>query len=240
DGGRTGAGGPPGARVGSLTRMTLRAAVVVASLLASGPAARGAEEAPRHLLYLHGRIVQEQQSARPRSPRFGDYELGAIKEALRSRGFRVSDGIRPRAITASEAADRVVDEVRGLLGRGVPADHVTVVGASMGGAIALLASARLQNAEVRFCILGGCLERSVRELRSGERKLPSGHVLSVREASDDVVGDCATWTDAEAPSPSLRAREIVLHTGRSHGFLYQPLPEWVEPVVRWAEGNEAE
>jgi pimeloyl-ACP methyl ester carboxylesterase len=214
------------------------AAAAIVSLLA--PAAWGAPAAtPRHLLYLHGRIVQEEQSARPRSARFGFYELESIKDALRGRGFFVSDGIRPKAITESEAADRVVEEVRGLLGRSVPPDRVTVVGASMGGAIALLASARLQNPGLRFCVLGACLSRSVAGLRSEEGRIPSGHVLSIREASDDVVGECATWRD-DLASPSLRAREIVLHTGRSHGFLYQPLPEWVEPVVRWAKGDETE
>ncbi len=30
------------------------------------------------------------------------------------------------------------------------------------------------------------------------------------------------------------AREIVVHTGLGHGFLYRPLPEWLNPVVEWA------
>ena len=220
--------------------MRHRLAAAILAVLVPAAAAPGAEKAlPRHVIYLHGRIVQDQQSARPRSERFGFYELDAIKDALRRRGFSVSGGIRPKAMTESEAADRVVEDVRGLLGRGVPPDHVTVVGASMGGAIALLASARLQNPDLRFCILGGCLSRSMAELRAGEGRIPSGHVLSIREASDDVVGECGTWSAALA-SLALRAREIVLTTGRSHGFLYQPLPEWVEPVVRWANGDETE
>ena len=39
----------------------------------------------RHLIYLHGRIVQEQQSARPRHPQFGYYELEEILDAFRDR-----------------------------------------------------------------------------------------------------------------------------------------------------------
>ena len=32
-------------------------------------------------------------------------------------------------------------------------------------------------------------------------------------------------------------KEIELNTGLKHGFLYKPLAEWVEPVVRWAEAD---
>jgi len=213
-----------------------RAAALMLALWGAGGAG---PPQPRHLIYLHGRIVQEQQSARPRSPRFGFYELEQIKEALRQRGFVVSAEIRPKSASESDAADHVVEQIRRLLGTGVPPDHVTVVGASMGGAIALPASARLSNSDLRFCVLGGCLSESVRGLKAEQGRIPSGHVLSIREASDDVTGPCPTWNDGLAAPPSLRAREIVLDTGRSHGFLYRPLPEWVDPVAKWAGGNEA-
>jgi pimeloyl-ACP methyl ester carboxylesterase len=191
---------------------------------------------PRHLIYLHGRIVQEEQSTRPKHPRFGYYELEKILGTFRDRGFVVSGGIRPKSATVSESADRVVEQIRRLLGSGVPADHITVVGGSMGAAIALLASARLQNPEVRFCALGGCLVESVRGLIADEGNGPSGQVLSIREASDDLAGPCPPWKNDLEAGPPLVAREIVLRTGLSHGFLYRPLPEWVDPVVEWARG----
>jgi hypothetical protein len=207
-------------------------AVAVMLVAATAPGSEGA--APRHVIYLHGRIVQQEQSARPRHPRFGYYELEGIEKALRDRGFVVHAGIRPRSASVSESADRVVDEIRGLLAQGAPADHVTVVGASMGGAIALVASARLQNPEVRFCVLGGCLAESVRRVPESEGKGLSGHILSIREASDDLTGPCPTWSEDGKPRSGLCAREVVLHTGLSHGFLYRPLPEWIDPVVEWA------
>ena len=189
---------------------------------------------PRHLIYLHGRIVQEQQSARPRHPQFGCYELEKILNAFRDRGFDVIGEIRPTAASVNEAADRVIAQVRRLLESGVPADHVTVVGASMGAAIALRASARLQKRDVRFCVLGACLSESIRGLLADEGMAPSGHVLSIREATDDSTGACKPWkTDLDSRS-LLVAREIVVDTGLSHGFLYRPLPEWVNPVVEWA------
>jgi hypothetical protein len=59
-------------------------------------------------------------------------------------------------------------------------------------------------------------------------------VLSIREASDDTTEPCPFWEDPSSPKAQLRVREIVLHTGLGHGFLYRPLPEWVGPVVDWA------
>jgi pimeloyl-ACP methyl ester carboxylesterase len=207
----------------------------MAMLAADSSGVRAVEPpASRHVIYLHGRIVQEQQSARPRHPEFGYYELEKILDAFRNRGFVVSGEMRPKAASVSESADRVAEQIRRLLESGVPADHVTVVGASLGADIALLASARLQNPELRFCLLGACLPESIRAVLAEDGKVPSGHVLVIREASDDLVGPCPEWREDPKFRSTFVAREIVLKTGLSHGFLYRPLPEWVKPVVEWA------
>jgi len=205
------------------------------AVVEKGGAGAGDGRPPRHLIYLHGRIVQEQQSARPLSPQFGYYELGKILDAFRDRGFVVSGEIRPKPATVSDAADRVVGQVRLLLASGVTADHVTVVGGSMGAAIALLAAARLRDPEVRFAVLGACLSGSVRGLVNDEGNAPGGHVLAIREASDETTTPCPAWTGDAGAAPALVAREIVLDTGLGHGFLYRPIPEWVDPVAAWAD-----
>ncbi len=218
-----------------------RAVVSVLTILAAGVTACAAETAtpdntPRHLIYLHGRIVQDQQSRRPQHPEFGTYELDEIESALEQRGFVTSAEVRPRAATVSESADRVVAQVRNLLASGVPAERITVVGGSMGASIALLASARLRDSGLRFAVLGACLEPTARELIRDEGHGPSGHVLAIREASDDIVEPCADWS-GDLGSPDLEVREIRVDTGLGHGFLYRPLPEWLEPVVEWAGGD---
>ncbi|HWX25559.1 MAG TPA: hypothetical protein VN083_10975, partial [Vicinamibacteria bacterium] len=79
----------------------------VAVFLAASAAGVAADAPhPRHLIYLHGRIVQEQQSARPRDPRFGYYELEKILSVFRDRGFVVSGEIRPKPASVSDSADR--------------------------------------------------------------------------------------------------------------------------------------
>jgi len=209
-------------------------AVALAAALSPPSPAAGADGA-RHLFYLHGRIVQAEQSARPVHPRFGAYELEAILAAFRERGFVVHDGIRPQADTVASAAERTAAEVRALLASGVPADHVTVVGGSMGAAIALEVAARLDEPELRFALLGLCLSESVRGRADRGEPRPAGVLLSIREASDDFTEPCPAWSGESPSNRRLSVRERVLETGLAHGFLYRPLPDWLEPVVAWAE-----
>jgi pimeloyl-ACP methyl ester carboxylesterase len=219
----------------------LSALAAIAALLFGTGGVLGAEAAgPRHLIYVHGRIIQEQQSARPRHPQYGYYELDRILETFRRQGFVVSGEMRPKQSSTSESADRVVAQVRSLLASGVPADRVTVVGASMGAEIAALASARLQNPGVRFCLLGFCLSENLRAIREEEGKEPAGRLLAIRERSDDTGPPCTPWGQnvKTGAGAGIVAREIVIDTGLSHGFLYRPLPEWVDPVAEWAAARQ--
>ena len=209
------------------------------ALMTSSTSARSGSEPQRHLIYLHGRIVQEEQSVRPVSPRFGAYELEAIREAFRGRGFELHSEIRPKAATVSESADRTIAQVKKLLDSGVPPERITVVGASMGASIALLAAVRLGNPEVRFVALGACRSGNVEALIAEEGRAPSGRILFIRESSDDTAPPCASWRERPELAKSLMTEEIVLDTGLNHGFLYRPLPEWVEPTLDWAANVEA-
>lgn len=206
--------------------------LTAALLLAAAPSP--APEAPRHLFYLHGRIVQQEQRARPVHPRFGAYELDAILDAFRGRGFVVHGGIRPKSSSVDAAAARVVVEIRGLLDAGVPAERIAVVGASMGAAIAIAAAAELGVPEVRYALLGACLSGSVADRAARGGKPPSGALLAIREKSDETSEPCPAWRDDGDTGRALRVRELVVDTGLAHGFLYRPLPEWFEPVVEWA------
>ena len=206
-----------------LSRLLLPIVIVA---LAAGTAA--AADTPRHLIYLHGRIIQEQQSARPRHAEYGFYELEKIVEAFRSRGFIVTTEVRPEAITVSDAADRVVEQVRRRIAAGVPPDRITVAGASMGASIALRVAARLGEPRVRFVFLGPCLSTALPAVAAEEGVPLTGRLLGVREESDIPGSECASFRNRRD------ARELVINTGLRHGFLYQPLPEWVEPAVEWA------
>ena len=188
----------------------------------------GAAGSDRHLIYLHGRIVQEEQSVRPVSQRFGAYELEAIRAAFRDRGFELSSEIRPKGASVSASAERVVAEVRRLIDAGVPAERITIVGASMGASIAFAASARLQNPALRFAFLGACPLENVRAVRQEEGRPPAGRLLVVHEKSDDTSAPCAAWRPEELPPPST-LREVVLETGLGHGFIFARFPSGSNP-----------
>jgi pimeloyl-ACP methyl ester carboxylesterase len=216
-----------------MTRLVLGAV----GLLVSACLAGGADvpAAPRHVIYLHGRIVQEQQSARPQSPEFGYYELEKILVAFRNRGFVVTGEVRPKGASVGESVDRVVEQVRRLLDSGVPAERIAVVGASMGGGIAVLASARLQNPELRFGVLGVCFSKAEESAFRDSGLRPAGRILAIREASDELTKPCPPWKAESEPRSGVVVREMVINSGLRHGFLYRPLPEWLEPVVEWIE-----
>jgi pimeloyl-ACP methyl ester carboxylesterase len=184
--------------------------IVVALGLWSSALVAGADEAaPRHLIYLHGRIVQEQQSARPRHPEFGYYELEAILAAFRERGFVVTGGIRPKGETPSASADRIVGQIRSLLASGVPASRITVVGASMGAWIALLTSARLQEPAVRFCVLGACLSQSVPLLVAEHGQKPAGRFSRDERRDERAVPGLERRRGR--PRDARRARDRAQH-----------------------------
>jgi pimeloyl-ACP methyl ester carboxylesterase len=202
-----------------------------------GSAAENSSDA-QYLIYLHGWIIQEQQDPRPQHPQFGYYEYEEILKTFRDQGFIVSSEIRPKTATIESAADLLVLQIQELLKSGVPANRVTVVGGSMGAGIALVASARLENANVRFAVLGTCLSASIDWLLANDDKVPCGQILSIREASDQYTSTCAVYEEDLKAHPSLHAREIILNTELDHGFLFKPLPEWVQPVLEWVAAGK--
>ena len=190
-------------------------------------ACAGAPPAPRHIIYLHGRIVQEEESARPRHPQHGHYEFEQIAAELRKRGFAVTAQRRAKGSSVDAGVTDTVEQVQALLQSGVPADRITLVGASMGAAIAIRAAARLGQPELRVALLGPCISGTIPAVTREMGMAPAGRILSIREETDVPSAECP-------PPAATQAREVVLNTGLAHGFLYRPLPEWLEPVTEWA------
>jgi pimeloyl-ACP methyl ester carboxylesterase len=181
----------------------------------------------RYLFYLHGRIVED--ARRPISPQYGPYEYDEILNVLKSRGFVVISEQRPKGTDVKQYAAKVADQVRQLLKAGVPPRNITVVGASQGSFIAMLASTYLKNRDVNFVIIAGCAADEaflkVVDLH--------GNVLSIYEKSDRA-GSCEKYR-ADATGLA-KYEEMQLQTGMRHGFIYRPITEWVEATISWARG----
>jgi hypothetical protein len=184
----------------------------------------------RYLFYLHGLII-ENEGIRPVSPRFGVYEYEEILETFKRKGFIVISEARQKGTDPEQYAAKVVGQIKNLLAAGVPPRSITVVGASRGGGIAIIASTLLKNRHVKFVIMAACGDWDV------YRKLGIdlwGEILSIYDIKDDMAGTCSGFF--KQSKGISKKKEVVLKLGLGHGILYRPLKEWVDLVTEWAVG----
>jgi dienelactone hydrolase len=120
----------------------------------------------------------------------------------------------------------VAGQVRALLKAGVPAERVTLLGASKGGFLTLAAAAELGEDGLNIVVLGSCggaTEALAPRLR--------GRVLSVYDEVDRFRPSCRK-TFARAPQLKA-AKEVVLKLGLDHGLLFTPRKEWLDLASAW-------
>ncbi|MES1242414.1 MAG: alpha/beta hydrolase [Acidobacteriota bacterium] len=185
------------------------------------------DRAARYVIYLHGRIVEE-KGPRPTHEQWGVYEYRKILEALAPAGMVISEQ-RPAGTDMDRFAQHVAGQVRTLVAAGVPADHITVIGFSKGGGIAIRTSALLRNDKVHFVFLAACGDGDFR----GSDLDVRGRILSVYEASDEIGRSCAQLF-AKSKSPGER-KEVRISIGGGHGAFFRPRQEWTSPVLAWVE-----
>lgn len=190
------------------------------------------DPAARYLFYLHGRIIED-QGIPAVDPTFGEYQYQAILDKLASYGFVVLSEVRSKNTDSLAYARRVAGQVGELLQAGVPAQNVTVVGASKGAGIAIFVSNLLGNQEINYVLLAICEPGNVRDLVQNQISL-SGKVLSIYDSSDPYGGTCQDLLAFSEGKGLSSHDEIVLDLGLSHGLLYRPLDDWVLPTVEWA------
>ena len=215
---------PPEVTVGR----TVILALVLASLI---PGCAGPAETPeRYLFYLHGQIV-EGSDGRPEHPEYGVYDYPAIVQALENEGFTVISEIRDFQTDGRAYAEQLAGEVEALLSGGVMPERISIIGASKGGGIAVVASSLLGNEGLNFVFLGTC----VNWIKEWPELTLRGRILSIAEETDTVAGSCEEPFSGSDIRPEFR--EIRIHTGRGHGAFYEPIPEWLGPAVEWCCGE---
>lgn len=182
----------------------------------------------RYLFYLHGRIVE--QGRRPTHPLYGVYEYDQILDAFKQKDFVVISEQRKKDTDVEQYGKKIAEQVRRLLKAKVPPQNITVVGASQGSWMAMLASTYLANRKVNFVVVAACsADEGFLELVNLH-----GNVLSVYERSD-LAGSCQKYrTDATGLG---EYKEVELNTNLKHGFIYKPLKEWIDPTVAWAKSQ---
>ena len=179
----------------------------------------------RYLFYLHGKIVEE--GRRPTSPEHGVYEYDEILDRFLEAGFVVISEQRAKDTDVAQYGQKVAGQVRRLIKAGVSPANITVVGASQGGWMAMLASTYLKNRNVNYVFISVC------RADPGFLSLVDlhGNVLFIKEQSEPP-SDCARF---RADATGIRRyQEIMLNTGLRHGFLFRPLYAWLGPTLNWA------
>lgn len=188
----------------------------------------------RYLFYLHGRIIED-QGIPAISPGYGEYRYEDILKEFQENGFVVISELRPRNTDGWEYARRTARQVTDLLTAGVPPGSITVVGASKGASIATVVSYLVGNLDVNYVLLGSCHPSVVDDWLQQDVTL-SGNVLAIYDfADDEYSGSCEDLFNISEDKGINRHEEIVLQVGTGHGILYEPLPEWVLPTIRWAQ-----
>ena len=182
----------------------------------------------RYLFYLHGRIVE--QGRRPVHPQFGVYEYDQILDRFKQSGFVVISEQRKKDTNVEQYGKKVAQQVRQLLEAGVPPQNITVVGASQGSWMTMLASTYLENRKVNFVVIAACsADEGFLDLVNMH-----GNFLSIYEKSD-LAQSCQEFR-ADAGGIG-EWKEVELNTGLKHGFIYRPMKEWIEPTVAWAQAR---
>ncbi|MGB9591515.1 MAG: hypothetical protein ACPL1K_03250, partial [Candidatus Kryptoniota bacterium] len=139
----------------------------------------------QYLFYLHGKIIED-QGIPAVSPDYGEYEYQAILEKLSSYGFVVFSEQRSKNTDSIAYARRIAEQVTTLLDAGVPAENITVVGASQGAWITVYVSHFLENEKLNFVIMSICHPDNVGAFKQNQIFL-YGNVLSIYDHADELA-----------------------------------------------------
>lgn len=224
-------------------RRYIAAAVVLFNALAgsafAGPIVAEVPDQPdpkaKYLFYLHGRGPQEFGIEKSRE----DYR--ALVQAFSGRGFTVVSEVRGRDVRDEDYAARVAQQLGKLLAAGVSSEHVTVVGYSKGGIVALMASGLAARPQVGYVLLAGChspagaMQDAHRAFKAAHAAKLEGRMLSLYDRADPNFASCAPYFKEAAGT--LRHQEIVLDTGKGHELFQKPTADWLDTVVAWAAGT---
>lgn len=192
--------------------------------------------AQQYLFYLHGKIIEDQGINAVETARgFGAYQYNDILDAFKIRKFIVMSEVRRPNTDVRHYAHKVAQQVDSLIKIAkVGSDHITIVGASKGATIAMYASTYLQNPNIKFVFMSACSEASF--ITNSDISI-SGNVLSIYETSDPIGSSCSQLKEHSKKNALAHFSEIALHTGLQHGYFYRPIPEWLNPVLKWANGD---
>jgi hypothetical protein len=166
------------------------------------------------------------------SEKYGKYKYEEILKSLAEDGINVISEPRPKDTDAADYAKKVTSQIDSLLLLGVLPNNITVIGASKGGAIAVMISNLLKKDNVKYVIMAICNEEMGKIWKENGVKL-HGRVLYIFDTKDEIAGSCKNYMDILKSDGLKEYKEIEVTLGLGHGLLYSPLKEWVNPALEW-------
>lgn len=190
------------------------------------------DENQRYIFFFHNKFVQE-NPLNAIHPEYGKAEYNEILESFRKDNFIVFSEKRKKNTNAAEYAEKIAKQVKALIKKGVPPNHITVIGASQGGYIAQYVSTYLSNPDVNFVFIGCFRDVDIQEIPDINF---CGNILTIYEKTD-IYGVSAIKRKETSKCKIDHFKEIELNTGLKHGFLFKAADNWIAPSKKWANGN---
>ncbi len=190
------------------------------------------KEKKKYVFFLHNRFLEE-HDLEESHPEYGRTEYKEIIAAFEKRKLTVISEQRKGNVNAREYASRIVNQIDSLVTKGVKPEHITVVGTSKGGYIAQYVSTLANNPKLNFVFVASFQNSDLENIPEINF---CGNILNIYEKTDPF-GQSAIKRKQNSTCEIAHFKEIELHTGMKHGFLFKPLKEWIEPAAKWANGN---
>ncbi|NLR91670.1 YqiA/YcfP family alpha/beta fold hydrolase [Flammeovirga agarivorans] len=186
----------------------------------------------RVLFFLHQRFLED-HGLHEEHPEYGKPEYKEIIAKFKESGFTVISEKRPNNTNPYDYARKVVAQIDKLIEEGRPAKNITIVGTSKGGYIAQYVSTYAQNPQLNFVFVACFTNEDLETLPDINY---CGNILTIYEKTDPY-GESAIARVKTSNCTVHHFKEIELTTGLSHGFLFKALNDWLDPVIKWANGN---
>jgi len=190
------------------------------------------EKNDRFIFFLHNRFLEEHNLNELHSE-FGRTEYLEIINEFKKRGFNVISEKRNGNVNARAYAIGIVAKIDSLIKTGTNPKKITVVGASKGGYIAQYVSTLANNPNLNYVFIASFRNSDIQNIPEINY---CGNILTIYEKSDPF-GVSALKRKKTSSCKIEYFKEIELNTGMGHGFLFKPLKEWIEPTIKWANGN---
>ncbi|WP_299249015.1 alpha/beta hydrolase [uncultured Aquimarina sp.] len=186
----------------------------------------------RFIFFLHNRFLEEHE-LNELHPEYGRTEYKEIVSEYEKNGFKVISEKRNGNVNARDYAVGIVTQIDSLINIGIEPQKITVIGTSKGGYIAQYVSTLANNPNLNFAFVASFRNSDI-------EKIPEinycGNILTIYDKSDPF-GVSALERKKTSSCEIKHFKEIELNTGMRHGFLFKPLKEWIEPTIKWANGN---